>query len=420
MNTPPSKILYTGLVDCNNFFVSCERLFRPDLAQKPVLVLSSNDGCVISRSKEVKELGIPMGVPHFEIRDRILRDGITIFSSNFALYRDISQRVMSTVRSVADDTEVYSIDEAFFMIAPEHADEIAKTIKEKVEQWVGIPVSIGIAETKTLAKHMGAYAKTHGGIAIISSPAREALRETSLREIWGVGRKTYDKLERVGIRTVSDVLIEGPVRMRVHLGILGEQLFYELNGSPSTHQKHRTHHQSIMSSASFGTKIKKLSDVEDALSYHIAHVAEKARQDVVVAHFVSYSLRFEERDGGVRVESGQVPLVPPTADTRQITKEVLRAVRPILTAAFRYKKVGIVLSGLAPQEAATGSLFEHGGMRSGMDTLMGTFDAINAKHGRGSVRIGTEQKTHTWKGKSQFVSQAYTTSWTSLPSVPLL
>lgn len=419
MSKPREKVPYVGLVDCNNFFVSCERLFRPDLRGKPVLVLSANDGCVISRSKEVKELGIPMGVPHFEIRDRIARDGITIFSSNFTLYRDISMRVMATVRSVAGDAEVYSIDEAFFAVPQSDALVLAQDIKQKVEQWVGIPVSIGIADTKTLAKHMGAYAKTHGGIAIISQGAREALLETSLHEIWGVGRKTYDKLKQQGITTVGDVVTLGPVRMRTHLGILGEQLFYELSGVTRTHEKQRGHHQSIMSSASFGIKIKRLSDVEDALSYHIAQVAEKARKDTAVAHLVSFSLRYEDSDGAVRVQQGQLALIPPTADTRKITQVVLAVVRPTWNAAFRYKKVGVVLSHLIPEDTATGSLFEPEDSRERVDSLMQTFDAINAKHGRGSVRMATEKKTHAWKGKSVFVSQAYTTSWTSLPDVPL-
>jgi DNA polymerase V len=380
-----------------------------------VLVLSANDGCVISRSKEVKELGIPMGVPHFEIREKIAKEGITIFSSNFTLYRDISSRVMSTVKRVVLDAEVYSIDEAFFTVAPKDAASTAQEVKQKVEQWVGIPVSIGIGETKTIAKHMGAYAKTHGGIAIISPDAENALRAASLQEIWGVGRKTYEKLERGGVRTVADVLEQGAVRMRAHLGIHGEQLFYELSGIAPVGERQREHHQSIMSSASFGKRIQHISEVEDALSYHIAQVAEKARQSGCVAHTLSFTIRYEDADGAVRHVSDQVTLAPATADTRKLIKAVLQAALPFFKSSFRYKKVGVVLSQLVPIGVATGSLFDAPQATDEAGSLMKVFDAINRKHGRGSVRIGTEQKTHTWKGKSVFVSQAYTTSWTSLP-----
>jgi len=419
MKKSNAQSAFTGLVDCNNFFVSCERLFRPDLSHKPVLVLSANDGCVISRSKEVKDLGIPMGVPHFEIRDRIKAEGITVFSSNFALYRDISQRVMQTVRSIAPDSEVYSIDEAFFHVAQNDAEAVAHTIKQRIEQWVGIPVSIGVGETKTIAKHMGAFAKKHTGIAIISPEARRALQAASLREIWGVGRKTYEKLERYGVRTVGDVLRAGPVHMRTHLGILGEQLYFELVGVAATSKKMRTHHQSIMSSASFGKKVTGATALEDALSYHVAQVAEKARQDEHVAHDISFSIRYEDADGATRIHTERVPLVPPTASTAHLTKVVLKAARPFFRNSFLYKKVGVVLSNMTTPEATTGSLFlDTDTTRSG-DVLMKVFDAINTKHGRGSVRMATEQRTHAWKGKSGFISDAYTTSWTALPQVAI-
>jgi len=410
---------YIGLVDCNNFFVSCERLFRPDLSHKPVLVLSANDGCVISRSKEVKDLGIPMGVPHFEIRDRIKADGITVFSSNFALYRDISKRVMQTVRSIASDSEVYSIDEAFFHVPQNDAEAVARTIKQRIEQWVGIPVSIGVGETKTIAKHMGTSAKKHTGVAIISPEARNTLYDVSLREIWGVGRKTYEKLERCGVRTVGDVLRTGAVYMRTHLGILGEQLYFELAGITTRTKKIRTHHQSIMSSASFGKKVKGAITIEDALSYHVAQVAEKARQDERVARDVSFSIRYEDADGATRIYTERVPLVPPSANTAYLTKAVLKAARPFFRSSFSYKKVGVVLSNVVTQEVVTGSLFFDTESVCSSDELMKVFDAINMKHGRGSVRMATVQKTHAWKGRSGFVSDAYTTSWTGLPLVAI-
>ena len=419
MRKADSKNSYIGLVDCNNFFVSCERLFRPDLAHVPVLVLSSNDGCVISRSKEVKELGIPMGVPHFQIRDRIKSDGITIFSSNFTLYRDISKRVMQTVRSVVPESEVYSIDEAFFHVDKSDVDTVSQDIKQKVEQWVGIPVSIGIGETKTIAKHMGAYAKTHAGIAIISDDTRVLLHESSLREVWGVGSKTYDKLERIGIKTVNDVLHAGAVHMRTNLGILGEQLYFELAGITTTTKKERTERGSITSSASFGKKIQGTHAIEDALSYHVAQVAEKVRQQGCIARDVSFSIRYDDADDATRLYTDHVSIEPGSASTADLTKAVLKAARPFFQSSFRYKKVGVVLSGLTTPETVTGSLFADAGAIHSSDLLMQVFDAINTKHGRGSVRMATEQKTHAWKGRSAFVSDAYTTSWTTLPQVLL-
>lgn len=416
MKPSPIKKSYTGLVDCNNFFVSCERLFRPDLQKKPVLVLSSNDGCVISRSNEVKALGIPMGIPHFEIKDSIKKNEITVFSSNFALYRDISARVMETLASLVDDIEVYSIDEAFFTVEVEHAHTVGTAIRQRIGSWIGIPVSVGIAETKTLAKYAGSIAKKNEGVSILNRKDVSQLYAVQLIELWGVGRKTSERLSALSITTVGDVLSHGSTRMHTYLGVVGERLYFELAGIPSIMNPSDDVQQSIMSTRSFGKKTSLYKVVADAVSYHLTHTAEKLRKRDWVATGAYMQLRYTDTEERVRYVSYKVEFESPTSSTPLMARALLLTLKFYFNPRYTYEKAGVVLFGISKTTDATMSLFNSESGKE-MISIMKVFDSINKKYGSDTMRIGTLGHNHEWRSKTAFLSQSYTTSWTELPIV---
>ncbi len=406
---------YIGLVDCNNFFVSCERLFRPDLAKRPVLVLSSNDGCAISRSKEVKELGIPMGIPLFQIREHVRKHKIAVFSSNFPLYRDISGRVMSVVSDVVDECEVYSIDESFFSVSETKSDSVGVVLRQRILTDVGIPVSVGIARTKTLAKLAASFAKgSQQGVHVIMSEEEVKYHSTSLNELWGVGRATSERLTRAGIVTIADLLSAGPSRARALLGLHGEQLYFELSGVPSISGEHGLS-SSMTSSRSFGTATTSFSVLESALSYHVAHLAERLRRNEVQTAHVNVVLYQAAQGRGFGV-GADAPLSEPTSDTRVLTSRVIKAAKELYRSDVRYKKVGVTFGGIVPSAQSTGSLFSDPHTQE-RPVLMDTIDRISQRYGRGAVRLGTEGMGQVWRSKEQYRSPSYTTSWGSIPHV---
>lgn len=405
---------FIGLVDCNNFFVSCERLFRPDLATKPVIVLSSNDGCVISRSKEVKELGIPMGIPYFEIRAMAEKQKIALFSSNFTLYRDISARVMEALRSVVDEIEPYSIDESFFAVPEASAEEMARRVRERIGSWVGVPVSIGVAETKTLAKLMSIRAKAGDGVAVLSKD-KSSIVATALGEVWGVGPSARKSLENDGMYTIGDVLARRPSDIRAILGVHGERLHLELNGIP-TDMSRDTVQKSMMSTRSFGARVRTPKALETALAYHLSRIAEKLRETKSVASGVSLYLRYEDENRARRHLNRFIPFPEPLSDTRQMATWVMKEMRHIYNATHQYTKAGIVAHGIMGAESVTTSLF---GTTAKGEKVMRALDSVNARHGNDTLHIGTLSKDHSWESKRTRLSPSYTTSWTSLPIATL-
>lgn len=413
-----NKPVLTGLVDCNNFFVSCERLFRPDLATKPVIVLSSNDGCVISRSKEVKELGIPMGIPYFEIRALAEKHNIAIFSSNFTLYRDISSRVMEALESVVGEIEPYSIDESFFAVSPHSAEETAHLVRERIGSWVGVPVSVGVAETKTLAKLMSKHAKgVHSGgngVAVLGVD-KTSVYDTALGEIWGVGPSARKSLEGEGMHTVGDVLARRPSDIRAILGVHGERLYFELNGVP-TESNTASVTKSMMSTRSFGARVRTLKALETAVAYHVSRIAEKLRETQSVSTGVTLYLRYEDVDRARRHVNRFVPFPEPLSDTRLMATAVMSEVRRVFNASNQYQKAGIVAHGIVSADSTTGSLF---GATIKGEKLMQAMDRVNKRHGTDTVHIGTVSTDHSWKSKRARLSPSYTTSWTSLPQAQL-
>lgn len=408
-------------MDCNNFFVSCERLFRPDLIGKPVIVLSSNDGCAVSRSQEVKDLGIPMGIPHFEIKAECKREKISVFSSNFALYRDISGRVMTALKAEFDQCSVYSIDEAFFEVRETMTESEMAEIRTRIIQKTGIPVSIGVAKTKTLAKVANRIAKKGTGVCIMDeSLYRETLVDLPCGSVWGIGRQTTALLTKHNISTVSHLLAQDPTFIKKTLGIVGERLTMELQGVPvySLTEAVDEEQGSYTSTRSFGSPVTQKEVLLNALSHHIAHVARKLRKDACVASRLTIITRgsrygdFSQRKG---VES--CVLESPTNDTHILLKQVVTLLDSLYDPEVPYKKAGVVLSGILPEGIATGTLFGDDKIVKKTAVLNKVMDEITNKFGSTILKMGTEGGKQTWQENSAHISKRYTTHWNEIPLV---
>lgn len=408
-----------GLLDCNNFFVSCERLFRPDLHTRPVAVLSSNDGCIVARSQEVKDLGVPMGVPYFQVKDILTKAGATLFSSNFTLYRDISSRVMETLQKEVGRIEVYSIDEAFFEVDDSVTEAELMRIRAQVIKEVGVPVSIGAAQTKTLAKQASVLAKKSQGVFLLTEVLwAEKISETACGAVWGLGRQTVTKLRLMGVENVAQyVALPLPV-LRQHFGVMGERIQNELKGvsvyvfgegGGSDAQ------QSIMSTRSFEKTTSNLGDLESAVGYHVTEVAEKLREKKLLAGRMSVSI-LPSRHGDFFMHRGSIEVAfsSPTNETKNFLSEAIAALKKVYEKDVPYKKAGVVVSSLVPEDFSTGTLFFEPKKDSKvLDTLT---DMLNDKFGHGTVRSGVIKKNGA-RGSSKLRSKEYTTRWGDIPTV---
>lgn len=404
------------LVDCNNFFVSCERLFRPDLAKKPVLVLSSNDGCVISRSAEVKALGVPMGIPHFQIKKVIEDEGITIFSSNFTLYRDISHRVMEVLRTFHVEVEQYSIDEAFMTVPADKALTIATEVRNRVIEWVGIPVSVGVAPTRVLAKCAGDRAKKGSGVSTLTDPKHDQeLLQSSVRELWGIGRQSGDALERAGILTVHDMHTRGASVLRAVLGKNGERIFFEVSGIQAPHETARAG-SSMTSTRSFGTPTRSLSVVEGAVTHHVSELAERLRREGCEASLVVLEVATQEPGERKEYHRVQAPLLHPTDNTAVLLKTALELLRHTFSDSFRYVKAGVTYTGITHRSMRQASLLETVSDDNSA-ALMKALDSVTERFGPSSLYFGTMQKKGVWSSRSMHISPRYTTSWNDLKNI---
>lgn len=417
-----SKTTFVGVIDCNNFFVSCERLFRPDLRNKPVVVLSANDGCVVARSQEVKDMGVPMGIPIFQIKDMIKDKGIVTFSSHFALYRDISSRVFTVVKSLLPTMEIYSIDEAFFMVEaatkPELEEQLLK-IKIEVERQTGIPVSLGVAATKTQAKYANRLAKKSGGVCVLESNDWATLAPSiPLPTIWGVGRKLDVRYKQAGIHLVQD-LIDSPKPLIGKLfGIVGLRLQAELSGSSvyplsevSVPQK------SMVSSRSFEKNITSLSVIKDAVAYHTRHVVADLRQMGFKTKYIGVMLG-TSRHGDYLLRGGSLMAenLTPTDDVVALLKQAFTLVDQLYEAGVPYKKAGVYVGGFSPKTLTQPSLFSSEA-QTAVSPLNAVLDTFNARYGHDMVTIGTQTKERLWQSKSEQKSPAYTTRWSDLAVV---
>ncbi len=407
-----------GLMDCNNFFVSCERLFRPDLEGKPVAVLSSNDGCIVARSQEVKDIGIAMGVPLFQVKDICQEQGVVLFSGNHTLYRDISKRVMQVLEKEVGDIEVYSIDEAFFRLTDDVTIEDVHTIRNVVVKNVGIPVSIGVATTKTLAKQASGIGKKGNGVSVLHQKEWEKrANDVKCGEIWGLGKQTVTKLSQMGVKTARNYMTLERNVVTSNFGVAGERIYDELHGvsvKPIEIQ-HTVTPQSIASTKSFKNLTTNSTVLESAIAQHITSCAEKLRKQKLVASRLSVQIQ-TDRFGDFLLQGGvaEIVLQEPTASTTILIKEALRQMRDIYTAGVPYKKAGVSVSGLMPEAYVTDTLFEGESTPYTSDSIDTIIDELNKKFGKESVHSAVIQKVHQ-SDSSILRSPAYTTLWKDIP-----
>jgi DNA polymerase V len=414
-----------ALVDCNNFYASCERLFRPDLKQVPIVVLSNNDGCVIARSNEAKDLGIKMGEPFFQIKQLVRTHKVHAFSSNYTLYGDLSQRVMSVIEEEWPEVEIYSIDEAFLDLSSlpqsQHT-EFCTRLQKKILLCTGIPTSVGIGPSKTLAKAANFIAKKKLKTPVFNiTQERLWLSQLDVGDVWGIGHKWAAKLINQGINTAADLASVNPHFMKKNFNVVMMRTIMELKGTPCSGLEEAEAKQSIMSSKSFGQMQTQFGALANAVSSHAARGCEKARAQDLVAGRVYVFVRsnvFRE-DLKQYAKCMEYRLVNPTADTRIITHLAKRCLRKLFKPGIYYKKVGVMLEDLRPNNPRQHDIFnplsdqelEHS------DRLMTVFDKINARFGSHTMRLAAEGYGTTWKMRAELCSPCYTTRWSELPVV---
>ena len=414
-----------ALVDCNNFYCSCERLFRPDLKQKPVAVLSNNDGCIIARSKEVKDLGVKMGTPLFQAQDLIKQHDIQVFSSNYRLYGDISNRVMQTLEELCPRVEIYSIDEAFLDLAGfRHILDFGFQLKETVYRHVGIPVSVGIAPTKTLAKLANFAAKKYpatGGVVDLTDPQRQTrlLQQVPVSEVWGVGRRHTQSLQQLGITTALELARMHHKVVRKRFSVVMERTLRELNGESCLGLEEITPpKQQIVCSRSFGEKITTYQPLREALCEFTARALEKLRSEhqraTTLSLFIRTSPHDTRHDSYSQAATGVLPQA--SSDTRDFLPLTTALFDRIWKDGYRFAKGGVMLGDFSPADQYQYALFEGSRDTTLSDRLMTTLDRINHQ-GVGRVWFGGQRPRKDWFMSQAHVSPAYTTHWHDLPLV---
>jgi DNA polymerase V len=420
-----------ALVDCNNFYVSCERVFNPKLEGKPVVVLSNNDGVAVARSNEVKALGIRMADPWFKMEKLARQHGIIAYSSNYTLYGDMSARVMSLLSSFSPKQEIYSIDECFLDLDgfdPRTLMDYGQVIRQTIKRNVGIPVCVGIAETKTLAKLANHCAKKNlagsNGVCdfgqMNKAQSRKVFGEISAGEVWGVGRRITEKLSATGIKTVEDLRAASLEMIRRQFSVVLVRTVQELNGIPCIELEDAgTPRQQIMVSRSFGATVTSLDDLSESVAYFATRAAEKLRDDGSVAGSVCVHLRtnpFKEDEPQYQ-HSLIVPMSQPTDNTIRLVEAALTGLRAIYRAGYRYKKTGVMLMGLQGKEMVQPTLFDDPTEQAKSDALMLVMDSINQKMGSGSLTIAASGIRQRWAMRRELKSPNYTSDWNELPVV---
>ena len=409
-----------ALVDCNNFYASCERIFKPHLEKKPVAVLSNNDGCVIARSNESKSLGLKMGEPIFKKRYLVDRHNIHLFSSNFALYGDISKRVFDIVARDVPTYEIYSIDEAFLDFSGiKDPYNYAIHLRDKVRRWTGVPISIGISYTKTLSKVAGHIAKkSDDGVSYLKekSEISDILGKLPLDEIWGVGVRYAMKLKKYGIHTASDLLECDETWVRKMMNVVGLRMVRELKCIPHFNlEEYRSMKKSICTSRSFSVEVKEYSRMSEYVSMFASRCSEKLRSEQACARSISvfmYTNRFRPRS---RQYSGYFSMDFHTAasDAITVTKLAIECLKKIFKSGYSYKKAGVTLSGIVPRNQVQLSLFDSLD-RKKSDKLMETMDAINGNMGRDILKLSSSGINNKWKIGKERLSPCYTTRWSDI------
>ncbi|EPH0278442.1 TPA: Y-family DNA polymerase [Klebsiella pneumoniae subsp. pneumoniae] len=418
-----------ALVDVNSFYASCETIFRPDLQGRPVVVLSNNDGCIIARSAEAKKLGIKMGDPYFKCKDYFRQQGVVCFSSNYELYADMSNRVMTTLEEMCPRVEIYSIDEAFCDLTGVRncrvLEEFGRELKDTVYRNTRLPVGVGIAQTKTLAKLANHAAKTWkatGGVVDLSNVERQRklMALLPVGEVWGVGRRISKKLEAMGIKTVLQ-LADTDIRfIRKHFNVVLERTVRELRGEPCLGlEEFAPVKQEIVCSRSFGERITDYHEMRQAICLYASRAAEKLRGEHQYCRFISAFVKtspfaLNEPYYG---NSTSVKLLTPTQDSRDIITAATKCLDAIWRDGHRYQKAGVMLGDFYSQGVAQLNLFDDNAPRQNSEKLMEVLDHLNAKDGRGTLYFAGQGIQSAWQMKREMLSPRYTTRFSDLPVV---
>jgi len=419
-----------ALVDVNNFYVSCERVFQPQLEHVPMVVLSNNDGCAVARSAEVKALGVKMGTPWFKMKALAREHGILALSSNYTLYGDMSNRATAVLRDFSPDIEVYSVDESFLRVeSVAHlyggVTAMGQQIRQRVKQWTGLPVCVGCGPTKTLAKIANHLAKKNpefeGVCDLHAIPRPERLQwmsQLEVGEVWGVGKRIAKRLNAMGVETVLDLRNISIKEIRAQFGVVMERTCNELRGISCLELEDvAPAKQQIMSSRSFGSPVTTLAELREAVASYVTRAAEKLRAQGSVAAAVQVYIqtnRFKESD--LQYSEGlMVPLPDPTDDTRLLASAAILGLGLIFKPGYQYKKAGIMLTLISDKAKRQQTLFDDPLQRAQSAKLMAAMDAINAEFGRDTVRAGATGTEKRWAMRSENRSPRFTTRWDELP-----
>ncbi len=411
-----------SLVDCNNFYASCERIFNPNLSNKPIVVLSNNDGCIIARSNEAKKLGIPMGAPYHQTEYLLKKNKVSVFSSNYQLYGDISRRVMSSLSMFVPEMEVYSIDEAFLRLDKHYGRDpssLASDIQLKVLKWTGIPTSHGIAPTKTLAKVANKIAKRSNSKNIFDltnfDTQTKILARLPIEDIWGISSGWSKKLHNIGIKNALQLRETDPSFIRNHLSVIGERIVYELRGISCIGLDKIMPKKNILSSKSFGKLITELEEIEEALANYAFRACQKLRNQNSKARGIYVFIKtnkYRMNDPQYR-NSATKELPYPSSDSSLIIKTAKLLLREIYQQGFKYQKCGIMLLDLVDSDYIQNNLFEKIPPRK-KEYLSSIIDTINQSTGNESIFYASQGIKRSWKMRCSKRSQRYTTQWKEL------
>lgn len=423
-------MMYYALIDCNNFYASCERVFDPKLQNRPLAILSNNDGCIIARSAEAKELEIPMGIPEFKIRPLIKKHNVAVRSSNYALYGDMSRRVMETLQTCTPNLEVYSIDEAFAELSSSYMKSLeayGQFIRERVFKWTGIPVTVGIASTKTLAKIANETAKKYrslNSVLVLDHPDKteKVLKHIPVGNIWGIGRNYTKTLEKKGLQSAFELSQLPDSWIRQTLKVTGLRTVWELRGKPClTVEQTVEPRKGILSSRSFGRPVQNKHDLKEAVTLFASRAAEKLRAQHSVASTITVTLVTNKyADVGGQYKFGlSVSLPNATADTSVFSSVSKMVVDRLFDPLKTYKKAWVMLTGIVPENEIQANLFNPDGYSSKKYKLMESMDAVNARYGKHTMAVAGAGvgDSQSWRMKQEHLSLRYTTRWDELMEI---
>ena len=424
-----SSIKYTtkknkiALVDCNSFYVSCERLFNPKIQKKAVVVLSNNDGCVISRSREAKDLGIKMGEPYFKVKELVKKNKVEVYSSNYALYGDISRRVMKVLKTFSPKVEIYSIDEAFIdlsFIDEKGVEDYGREIRSRVLTWTGIPTSVGIASTKTLSKVANHIAKKEkAGVIYLNTNIDEKLKKFPIEDVWGVGKQLSKFYHKNNISNAYDLKNVSNTWVKKGTNVLGAKTAMELRGIPCIDlQIDQEKRKNCCVSRSFGRKVKDLNELEESVITHCLNAAEKIRADDQIAKTITVFIRTSPFDKNRRYYSNSktIDLAIPTSNSIELIKNAVKALTDIYKYGYAYQKAGIILSGLKDANQNDQNLLTPL-LENKSKKLMKAIDYTNTKYGRYAISIAQAGLSKGWKMRREHSSKIDTASFDSLPKI---